>query len=155
MATAKRELQEIIEPAVTALGYELVGCEVLQDGKRCVLRVYVDAENGITIGDISKVSRQISAVLEVEDPMKSSRYALEVSSPGLDRPLYQLEHYRRFVGSMVKLRLRVPKGEDHRRNYSGLLVGVEDRQITLKMDDDEQISLDFDEIEKANLIPEF
>jgi len=154
MATVKRELQEIIEPAVTALGYELVGCEVSQDGKRCVLRVYVDAENGITIDAITQISRQISAVLDVEDPM-GSRYALEVSSPGLDRPLFQLEHYHRVVGKKVKLRLRAPRGDDHRRNYSGLLMGIEDQQITLKMDDGESISLDFGEIEKANLVPEY
>ncbi len=153
MTVAKRELQEIIEPAVTALGYELVGCEVLQEGKRSVLRVYVDGEGGVTIDAIAQISRQISAVLEVEESI-SGRYILEVSSPGLDRPLYQLEHYRRFIGKKVKLRLRVPKGEDQRRHYSGLLVGVEGRQIRLEIDDGEQVNLEFDEINKGNLIPE-
>lgn len=153
MTIASQELRDIIEPAVTALGYELVGCEVVQEGKHSVLRVYVDGENGISIDAITDVSRQISAVLDVEEPM-SGRYALEVSSPGLDRPLYALEHYQRFVGRKVKLRLRTPIGDEHRRKFSGVLEEVKDRQIILKMDDGRQVSFDFDKIDKGNLVPE-
>jgi len=154
MVTAKRELQEVIAPAVTALGYELVGCEVTQEGDRNVLRVYVEGEQGTSIDAITKISRQISAVLDVEDPI-SGRYDLEVSSPGLDRPLYQLAHYQRFVGEKIKLRLRAPKGDNNRRNYTGHLQSVHDGKIVLMLDDESQVTFDFDEIEKGNLVPEF
>ena len=107
-----------------------------------------------TIDAITKISRQISAVLDVEDPI-SGRYDLEVSSPGLDRPLYQLAHYQRFVDEKIKLRLRVPKGDDNRRNYTGHLQSVQDGKIVLTLDDESQVTFDFDEIEKGNLVPEF
>jgi len=154
MTAVKPELLEIIEPAVTALGYELVGCEINQNGKRSVLRVYVDGEGGISIDAITQISRQISAVLDVEEPI-SGRYELEVSSPGLDRPLYQLAHYQDVVGSKVKLRLRTPSGDEHRRNFTGILREIKDHQIRLELDDGNEINLDFDDIEKGNIVPEF
>src|SRR5437870_3087505 len=112
-------LNQIIAPAVAALGYELVGCELAQDSGRQILRVYVDGENGITLDGCAAVSRQISAVLDVEDPIKG-RFLLEVSSPGLERPLFSLAHYQRFIGHKAKLRLRQPQ-EDGRRNFTGII----------------------------------
>lgn len=153
MTTVQNDLEKIIKSAVTAIGFDYVGCELVQSGKSTTLRVYVDEINGIDIDGITKVSRQISAVLDVEEPF-SGRYNLEVSSPGLDRPLFRLEDYRRFVGKSVKLRLRIPR-EGDRRNYTGELVSVEDQQITLAMESGEKVTVNFDEIEKANLIPEF
>lgn len=152
MTAVKDKLENIIEPAVTALGYELVGCELIQSGNSTTLRVYVDDENGIGIDAITKVSRQISAVLDVEEPIVS-RYTLEVSSPGMDRPLFRLDDYPQFVGQTVKLRLRIPK-EGDRRNYMGELMFVEDQQIALRMESGDSITMNFDEIEKANLVPE-
>ena len=153
MTTVKGELERIIESAVSALGIDFVGCELIQSGKSTVLRVYVDEINGIDIDAIEKVSRQISAVLDVEEPF-SGRYTLEVSSPGLDRPLFRLDDYRRFVGKSVKLRLRIPR-EGDRRNYTGALESVEDQQITLVTESGEKLTVNFEEIDKANLIPEF
>ncbi|MEN9461286.1 MAG: ribosome maturation factor RimP, partial [Pseudomonadota bacterium] len=101
-------LQQLFEPAVTALGYELVGVERLSFGRRgALLRVYIDSPTGITVDDCGRVSHQISGILDVEEPIKSD-YTLEVSSPGLDRPLFALEHYVRFVGKEVSLRLHRP-----------------------------------------------
>lgn len=153
MTAVKDNLQRIIESAVTALGFDFVGCELIQSGRSATLRVYVDEVHGIDIDAITKISRQISAVLDVEEPL-SGRYTLEVSSPGLDRPLFQLDDYRRFIGRSVKLRLRIPR-EGDRRNYTAELVSVEDQQITLAMESGERIAINFDEIEKANLVPEF
>ena len=91
MATIREKLYEIITPVVEGLEYELVGIEYLPQGKHSLLRVYIDQEAGIALEDCSKVSHQISAVMDVEDPI-SSNYNLEVSSPGLERPLFVEEH---------------------------------------------------------------
>jgi ribosome maturation factor RimP len=151
--TIKTELEGIIESAVIAQGCELVGCEMIQSGNRTTLRVYVDAANGIGIDDITQVSRQISAVLDVEEPIPG-RYRLEVSSPGLDRPLFQWQDYCRFVGKSIKLRLRVPQPGSKRRNYEGVLISAEDEQIILEFDSIDRVTIQYEEIEKANLIPE-
>lgn len=144
------ELQALIEPAVTALGFELVGCEVLKQGRAHLLRVYIDTEQGVNIDDCALASRQISAVLDVEDPFVD-RYSLEVSSPGLDRPLFTLAHYQRFVGQRIRLKSRFAK-EGGRRRFSGRLVAVEGDTIKLELDDEGQIVFTVDEIEKANII---
>ena len=153
MTAIKGELEHIIESAVNALGVDFVGCELAQSGKSTLLRVYVDEINGIDIDMIEKASRQISAVLDVEEPF-SGRYVLEVSSPGLERPLFRLDDYRRFMGRSIKLRLRIPK-EDDRRHYTGKLISVEHQRITMAMECGEKITMDFEEIDKANLVPEF
>ena len=141
-------LREMLEPVVGMLGYELVGIEYLQ-GAGGLLRVYIDAPAGITIEDCERVSRQISAVLDVEDPIRG-RYRLEVSSPGLDRPLFTAEHFRRFAGSVVKVRLSVPM--QGRRNFTGLLQGLDDGQVRLEVEG-EHVTVPFDSIEKARVVP--
>ena len=153
MADLKDQLEDIIEPAVAALGFDYVGIELLPSGNSMLLRVYVDEISGIDLAGIEKVSRQVAAVLDVEEPI-ASHYTLEVSSPGLDRPLFRIGDYQRFIGQQIKLRLRLPKQGD-RRNYKGELASVEDQQIVLTMESGEQITIGFDEIEKANLVPEF
>ncbi|MDH5614342.1 MAG: ribosome maturation factor RimP, partial [Gammaproteobacteria bacterium] len=90
------QFRALFEPAITAMGYELVGVEYLRQGKQGLLRIYIDSENGITVDDCGKVSHQVSGILEVEDPIREN-YVLEVSSPGLDRPLYTAEHFVRFA----------------------------------------------------------
>ena len=102
-------LEAIIEPAVTAFGYELLGCESVSAGKgQRLLRVYVDSARGVTIDECAKISRQISAVLDVEDPIKG-RYYLEVSSPGIERPLFTVAQCQRYLGQTVSVRLKVAK----------------------------------------------
>ena len=146
----KNHLQEIIGPAVSLLGFEFVGCEVIQ-GKGRLLRVYIDGPNGVSITDCANASRQISAVLDVEDPFQG-QYELEVSSPGLDRPLYTLEHYQRFIGQ--QLRIRVHTAQNGRRNFQGILEAVNADVVTVK-GEGEIWQLPLNDIEKANLIPQF
>jgi ribosome maturation factor RimP len=144
-------LHELIEPGVVSLGFELWGIEYLADGVHSVLRVYIDAENGITVDDCAKVSHQISGVLDVEEPI-SGQYNLEVSSPGLDRPLFTLEQFVAFTGHKVEIRLRVPF--EGRRKFKGLLNGVEGDEVLVVVDKEEYL-LPIDSIDRANVVPQF
>ena len=139
------QFRALFEPAIIALGYELVGVEYQQG----LLRIYIDSENGITADDCGKVSHQISGILEVEDPIRE-QYSLEVSSPGLDRPLYTVEDFTRFAGSTAKIRTRMPI--EGRRNYKGMLHGVDNDHVLIDVDN-EEYRLPLNEIEKANLVP--
>jgi len=145
-----KELYDILNPAVAALGYELVGAEYLAQGKNSVLRVYIDSEEGVSVEDCARASHQISGVLDIEDPIKGE-YVLEVSSPGLDRPLFNLAQFERFAGRRVRLLLGVP--HDGRRKMTGGLCGVRDGKVVLEMEG-EEILLAPEEIEKARLVPE-
>ncbi len=144
-------LQELIEPSVVALGYQLWGFEMISQGRHSMLRIYIDAEAGIDVEDCAKVSRQVSGILDVEDPI-SGEYTLEVSSPGMDRPLFTLEQYNAYVGHVLQLKLRMPF--DGRRNFKGLLSGIENEDIVLVVDQEEYL-LPIDHIEKANIVPQF
>lgn len=142
-------LTRLIEPIVAQLGYELVGIEF--DGRGRVLRVYIDHPNGIVVDDCSRVSYQLSGMLDVEDPIPG-QYQLEVSSPGLDRPLFQLAHFQRFVGSIASIRLRTPV--DNRRRVKGRLLGVEGDDILVE-EDAGTLRLPFGAIDRARLVPDF
>ncbi|WP_417227459.1 ribosome maturation factor RimP [Amphritea sp.] len=144
-------LQELIEPSVVALGYQLWGIEMVSQGRHSMLRIYIDAENGVGVDDCANVSRQVSGILDVEDPI-SGEYTLEVSSPGMDRPLFTLEQYKAFVGHVVQVKLRMPF--DGRRRFKGILNGIEDEDIVLVVDQEEYL-LPIDHIEKANIVPQF
>ena len=145
------QLEALIEPVVTGLGCELWGVERLAQGKYSLLKIFIDADKGIDVEDCARVSRQVSSLLDVEDPFKG-KYTLEVSSPGLDRRLFKLEQFEVFKGARVKLRLRKPY--EGRRKFIGLLCGIEDEDVVLRSDDDEEILFPFAEIERANIIPE-
>jgi ribosome maturation factor RimP len=150
MSRAPSRLQELIAPVVAALGYELVGVEHVPQGRRSVLRLYIDGDDGITVDDCERVSRQVSALLDVEDPI-AGEYLLEVSSPGLDRPLFTAEHFQRFAGHPVRLRLTIPM--EGRRHFSGTLQGLRDDHVVLLVDGVE-VELPLAKIDKANLVPE-
>ncbi len=109
------------------------------------------APKGILIDDCEAVSRQVSGILDVEDPI-SGEYTLEVSSPGMDRPLFTLEQFAKHAGEQVKIRLRSPY--EGRRNYQGILRGVEEQDVVVLVDDHEYL-LPIDSIDKANIIPRF
>ena len=141
----------MLEPAVNVLGCELVGIEFIPQGRRSLLRIYIDKENGVTIDDCSDVSHQVSGILDVEDPIRE-QYTLEVSSPGLDRPLFKLEDFDRFSGSQVKLRLR--QMIDGRRNFTGRILGVEGESVRVEVDGSPQAFAIVD-IDRARLVPEF
>lgn len=146
------KLSELIAPAVMAAGYEFWGCEFHSHGRHGTLRVYIDSPEGVGMDDCERVSRQISAILDVEDPISSS-YDLEVSSPGFDRLLFMPAHYKKFIGAKVKLRLRLPK--EGRRNYTGIIQEVDEQGIQLLGDGKEQWQLLFAEIEKTNVVPDY
>jgi len=150
VAQASEKLRRPIEAAVRGLGYELVGIEYLPQGRRSLLRVYIDTPEGISVDDCERVSHQVSGVLEVEEPI-NGHYILEVSSPGLDRPLFTADHFGRFAGNQVKLRLSLPLAG--RRNFTGLLQGMRDNDVLL-VQDGEELRIPLDNIEQARLVPE-
>jgi len=145
------KIRALVEPAVEALGCELWGLEYLSQGRHSVVRLYIDTAAGVTLTDCEKVSRQVSSLLDVEDPI-NGEYTLEVSSPGLDRPLYTLEHYERFAGEMVTVKLRAPF--DGRRKFTGRLSGVENSDVVIQVDGEEYL-LPIESIEAGNLVPNF
>ena len=151
MTSKLEQLQDILTPVIEALGYECWGIEYISQGRHSVLRIYIDHENGILIEDCETVSRQLSAVMDVEDPI-SSEYTLEVSSPGMDRPLFTLPQFAAFVGEQVKIRLR--SAVEERRNFQGLIRSVEDQDVVVQMGEFEYLS-PIDLIEKANILPNF
>ena len=138
----------LLRPTVQTLGLELWGIEHLMRGRSSLLRIYIESDQGITIEDCERVSRQVSGILDVEDPLPGE-YTLEVSSPGLDRPLFSFEQYQRFVGEVVNLRLRAPI--DGRRKFKGVLEKAEADQITLTVDG-ALVNIAFAQIEKANIV---
>lgn len=125
-------LQALLEPVVTALGYELVGIEQVTGGRRGLVRLYIDQPAGVTVDDCERVSRQVSAVLDVEDPIAGG-YVLEVSSPGLDRPLYTPAHFARFAGRRARLKLRSPLAGDQ-RNVTCTLLGADDDNVRVEVE---------------------
>ncbi|MGU0884463.1 ribosome maturation factor RimP [Pseudomonas aeruginosa] len=151
MSSKLEQLQALLAPVVEALGYECWGVEFISQGRHSVLRVYIDRPEGILIDDCEAVSRQVSGILDVEDPI-SGEYTLEVSSPGMDRPLFTLEQFAKHAGEQVKIRLRSPY--EGRRNYQGILRGVEGQDVVVLVDDHEYL-LPIDSIDKANIIPRF
>lgn len=144
-------LRELIEPTVTALGYQLWGLEYQGQGKHSVLRIFIEKEEGINVDDCADVSHHVSGILDVEDPI-DGEYTLEVSSPGMDRPLFTLEQYQAFVGQVITLRLRVPF--EGRRKFKGQLNGVEGDEVVIQVDNNEYL-LPLSLIEKANVVPSF
>lgn len=150
MGRASPVIRAIVEPAVVGLGFELVGVEYLPQGRHSLLRVYVDHADGISVQNCADVSRQLSAVLDVEDPLPGE-YTLEVSSPGLNRPLFELADFERFAEQQAKIRLSVPL--NGQRKFKGILKGVQNNNVLL-MEDDREHSLPFEQIDKANLVAE-
>ncbi len=152
MHKAPPHLTELVRGAVDALGYELVGVEYLARPKAGhLLRIYIDTEQGVGLKDCEKVSHQVSGALEVEDPIKSD-YALEVSSPGFDRPLFELAHFERYVGRQARVKLNAAL--NGRSNYRGLILEVGEDDVVLQVEG-EAVHLPFAQMASARLVPEF
>lgn len=147
----RRTLNELVEPVVTGLGYEMVGLEHRAGGRGALLRVYIDHVNGITVEDCEQVSRQLSAVLDVEDPVASD-YVLEVSSPGLERPLFTAAHFQRFVGHRARVRMK--RKVNGQRKFRGVIREVRDTTVILECDG-EELALVLDDIDRAKLVPDY
>ena len=144
------EIVRLLEPSISALGFELVAVELVGSGDDRILRVYIDHPDGITVDDCADVSRQVSAVLDVEDPIPGA-YVLEVSSPGLDRPLVKAADFERFRGSLVKLRTR--EAVLGRKNFTGMLSEASGDNVVVEVDG-EPYEIEFANIEKARLVPD-
>ena len=151
MATLEQKLQGLLQGSVEDLGCELWGIECQCVGRYLTVRLFIDKEGGVTVEDCADVSRQVSAVLDVEDPI-ADKYNLEVSSPGLDRPLFTLNQFERYLGQEILLHLRIPVAD--RRKWQGQLAKIENDMITLIVDGKEQV-LAFGNIQKANVVPKF
>ena len=149
MATKDQQITDMLRATVEALGYELWGIEYLSQGRHSVLRVYIEAENGIAVEDCAKVSEQVGSVLDVEDPI-AGEYTLEVSSPGMDRLLFRLDQYPAYVGEVLELRLRVPF--EGRRKFKGVLTGIEGEDVVIQVDDHEYL-LPHSAVDKARIEP--
>jgi ribosome maturation factor RimP len=147
------EIAGLLAPTVQALGLELLGVEFSASGGNALLRLYIEAPGRhVAIEDCEAVSREISAVLDVNDPI-SSQYTLEVSSPGIDRPLFTLAHFERFVGEQVKLALRLP--QEGRRRLQGRIAAIQGRSVAIAEDGKaEPFVVAHENIEKARLVPD-
>ena len=148
----KLRLQELLQPVVEDLGYEFVGLEFNPSASHGLLRVYIDQpETGVVVDDCARVSREVSALLDVEDPIPG-RYTLEVSSPGLDRPLFTPEQFARFQGEVVKVSVLPPL--NGRRKFTGRITAVQGTDIHLEVDG-EKIVIPHERRQKARIQPVF
>ncbi|MEH6596161.1 MAG: ribosome maturation factor RimP [Colwellia polaris] len=148
MAKFEHKLTEMLRPAVEETGKELLGVEFISAGNHSVLRLFIDHENGIDVDDCAEVSRQVGAILDVEDPI-SSEYSLEVSSPGLDRPLFEKSQFEAVVGETVEAKISMPL--NGRRKFKGKLVAVENDSLIV-MVDNEEYELVISNVDKAHLV---
>ncbi len=152
MAVADSRIRQLLQPVVEALGCELWGVDLQTGAKTKLLRIYIDKDNDLVgIEDCERVSRQASSILDVEDAI-NGEYVLEVSSPGMDRPLYEIGQYEKYVGEDISLKLRFPY--EGRRNFKGRLTGVDGDEIILVVTDHEYL-FPVEGIEKANVVPRF
>ena len=151
MSQLEQKLTEMLTAPVEALGFEMVGVEFIRAGKHSTLRVYIDHPDGISVEHCAEVSHQVSAVMDVEDPI-TTEYNLEVSSPGMERPLFKLQHYVDSVGEIVAIKLKIPMGD--RRNFKGKLLCIEDGMLTVEVDG-QSFMLAFTNIDKGNVVPTF
>jgi ribosome maturation factor RimP len=145
--TLRERLIALIEPVLARLGYELVELEYAAGRSQAVVRIFIDTAAGVTVDDCERVSREVAALLDVDDPIPTA-YSLEVSSPGFDRVLRTPAHFERFVGSRVFVELKVPRAG--RKRYTGMLQVVSAMGIELEVDK-QKVEVSFDEIAKARL----
>jgi ribosome maturation factor RimP len=150
MATSV-ELEAIMEPIIAQMGCELVGIEYSPRGKYSLLRIYIDKEGGVNIDDCERVSHQVSALLDVEDPIRGT-YQLEVSSPGLDRPLFKRAHYERYLGETANVRTKVAL--EGRKKFRGTLCQLTENTVIMEVDG-KNVEIPLDDVDKANLVPKY
>lgn len=145
---ADSDLHSIVRRVVEQLGYQCWGIEFSAGKRRGLLRVFIDHPEGVTHDDCSSVSHQLSGVLDVEDPIRQP-YTLEISSPGIERPLLEIEHYRRYAGSRARVNCYAPISG--RRKFVGRIGAVQERVVTLETSDG-CVEIPVDGIKRANLV---
>ena len=141
-------LESLLLPAIEGLGFRLWGVDYRSSPKHAHLKIFIDHDDGIQVDDCSAVSHQVAGVLDVEDPITVA-YTLEVSSPGIERPLMKLEHYQLYIGKEVKIRLTWSVND--RKNFLGTLVRVEGDEIVIAVDG-EEFSFPVNAVKRANLV---
>lgn len=141
------DLFKVVGQTLDGLGYELVDIELSPGGR--LVRVFIDIERGITVEDCAMVSNQLQRLFEVE---QFDYDRLEISSPGLDRPLKKADDFERFAGQQAQVRIRLPIG--NQRNFAGVLGGLRDGAVILQTEKGE-VALPLDQVEKARLVPTF
>lgn len=151
MAKQDIQLESCISQAVAVTDFSLWGFEFVRAGKHSILRVFIEGKEGISVDDCAEVSRQVSSILDVEDPIKDE-YTLEVSSPGMDRILFKPEQYPDYLGQQLSVKTRMPI--DGRRKFKGLLNNIEGKDLVLQVDNSEYL-IPFNNIEKAQVVPQF
>lgn len=150
MYKQNQALVKLLQPVISGLGYEMLGVEQFPQGRDSLVRIYIDRESGISLDDCERVSEQVTGILDVEDPVKGS-YRLEVSSPGLDRPLFTLEQCRRYLGRDIHVRLRSKL--QGRRKLTGRLTALQGETVVID-ESGTQYDVPADMIERASLVPE-
>ena len=149
MTPKQQQLTELLEPSVVSLGLVLWAIEIVGRANRSTLRLVIDhLDRQVTVEDCEAVSRQVSRILDVEDPLPE-RYTLEVSSPGIERALHKLEHFEQSVGYQDKVKLKVPF--EGRKNYSGVIAGVENQAVLLQQGETEY-EFPAEHIERGQLV---
>jgi len=153
VSLSTEKLENLLEPSVLDLGYDLVEVELVKEHQKWILRVYIDKEGGVSLDDCEKVSRHLDHILDEHDPIPQS-YVLEVSSPGAERPLSKKKDFVNFVGRKVLVRTYVKI--NGQKNFKGRLLGLEADQVVLEPVDSEKVMMiPLDKISKANLVLEF
>lgn len=153
------QIESLIVPILEDYGFELVDLRYKKEGKGMALCVFIDKPGGISLDDCVLVSREVGAILEIEDPIQSS-YRLEVSSPGLDRPLKKKADFERFAGNKVKIKTRHMCDPDQRgkprKTFTGHLLGINNDVVHIELDDKVggMAPFSLDDIEQANLVEE-
>lgn len=151
MAALQERLEQLLEPVIGSLGYELLLLEYSPSPKNAMLRLYIDAPAGITLEDCERVSKEVAGVMDVEDPIRSA-YRLEVSSPGLDRPLVKPAHFQRFVGQQAKVQLMAPL--NGRRRFIGAIVSADADVVRIETEEG-VAEIPLAEIDRARLVPDY
>lgn len=151
MTKQEQRLTELLSPTVEAAGFELLGCEFVPAGRHSTLRLFIDHPDGVSVDHCAVVSREVGAILDVEDPIQNE-YNLEVSSPGLDRPLFTPAHFAKVVGQKVEVKLAIP--QDGRRKFKGQLLEIVEDMLVIEVDG-KPYRLLMDNVDKANVVPVF
>jgi ribosome maturation factor RimP len=151
MKQAPAHILQLIEPVVEGLGYECVGIEYNPHPQHGLLRIYIDHEAGVGVADCTKVSHQVSGVMDVEDPVQGN-YQLEVSSPGSERPLFKVDHFQQYIGSKVRVNLFKPV--DNKRKITGEIVAVDDQLISVQ-EAGKVFEIPFKSMSKAHLVADY
>ncbi len=158
MSIKTEQLDTLLEPIISSMDYEYVGLDYISQGRHSILRIYIDSAAGVNVDDCAKVSHQVGSVLDVEDPI-SDEYTLEVSSPGINRPLFKLAHYEQFIGEEAKFKTFRPQNGENigtgQRKFRGFITSIDGNNIQFTIEENQIINIAFSEIEKGNLVAKF